>query len=119
MGCRGFLTSFFYQRREWTPDAATGRMKAEETTEAPVEIAAQKVFLAIGFSRPTSGLADAFGLRTDERGYVVTKPNGIGAFCAAEGIFVCGDMRRGPAQVASALYDGKRCAEAVNAFLMT
>lgn len=70
-------------------------MKAEETTEAPVEIAAQKVFLAIGFSRPTSGLADAFGLRTDERGYVVT------------------------ALVASALYDGKRCAEAVNAFLMT
>lgn len=54
-------------------------MKAEETTEAPVEIAVQKVFLAIGFSRPTSGLADAFGLRTDERGYVVTKPNGIGA----------------------------------------
>ena len=116
---KGAVRGVRFARLKWTPDAATGRMKAEETTEAPVEIAAQKVFLAIGFSRPTSGLADAFGLRTDERGYVVTKPNGIGDFCAAEGIFVCGDMRRGPALVASALYDGKRCAEVVNAFLMT
>jgi glutamate synthase (NADPH/NADH) small chain len=71
-----------------------------EQSGAPVEIAADLVLLAMGFTSK--------------------RPEGMAGYATAEpGIFACGDMRRGQSLVVWAIREGRECAAAVDQWLKT
>lgn len=78
------------------------------------EIPAQHVFLAMGFTGPERGLADALGLALDGRGNVVTDAMGR---TSREHVFAAGDVSRGQSLVVWAIADGRRVARGVDASL--
>ncbi len=87
-------------------------------TEIPgtaFEIKADLVLLAMGFVGPRkSSLID--GLELDPRGNV--KANTLAYATSQDGVFACGDMRRGQSLVVWAIREGRQCAHAVDRALM-
>jgi len=68
---------------------------------------ADLVLLAMGFTGPEPRLFDELGAAPSREGYATTRP----------GVFAAGDCRRGQSLVVWAIEEGRRCAEAVNAWL--
>ena len=80
------------------------------------ELAADLVFLAMGFTGPErTGLLDDLGVEIDARGNVVRDD---GWATSEEGVFVCGDAGRGQSLIVWAIAEGRSCAAAVDAHLM-
>jgi glutamate synthase (NADPH/NADH) small chain len=76
---------------------------------------ADLVLLAMGFLGPEQGgVVAELALETDERSNV--KTNGFET--SSEGVFSCGDMRRGQSLVVWAIHEGRECARTVDAYLM-
>ena len=75
---------------------------------------ADLVLVAIGFSHPEhEGLLTELGVDLDRRGNVKA-----GAFVSSvDGVFACGDARRGQSLVVTAIAEGRRCARAVERWL--
>ena len=90
----------------------------------PVEIAgseftlkADLILLAMGFLGPrAAGLIEQAGVELDPRGNVAADTVGYGS--SKDGIFACGDMRRGQSLVVWAIREGRQCARAVDLHLM-
>ncbi len=79
-------------------------------------LSADRVFLAMGFiGSPSEGLIDSLGVQLDEKGNVASQNNYV---TSEEGVFVCGDMRRGQSLVVWAIADGRECARSVDRFLV-
>lgn len=99
-------------------DAKTRRLKEVEGSD--FEIPVNRVFLAMGFVSPDASLLDAFGVSADPRGNVLADTeSGKNAFATSvEGIFACGDVRSGQSLVVRAMSEGRRCARAVDLYLM-
>ena len=78
---------------------------------APMKLPADLVLLAMGFTgSPPDGILAKAGVALGEAGrYETSRP----------GVFACGDMRRGQSLVVWAIREGRECADAVNAFLMS
>jgi glutamate synthase (NADPH/NADH) small chain len=94
-----------------------GKMSEIEGSER--EIPADFVFLAMGFVHPEGGILDAFGVEKDARGNARAATEGDGAYATnVPKVFAAGDMRRGQSLVVWAIAEGRRCAHAVDAFLM-
>jgi len=73
---------------------------------------ADLVFVAIGFSHPEhAGLVEALGVDLDARGNVRA---GASFETSVEGVYACGDARRGQSLVVTAIAEGRRCAAAVD-----
>ncbi|MDD6023500.1 MAG: FAD-dependent oxidoreductase [Oscillospiraceae bacterium] len=69
------------------------------------------LIVAAGFIGPEAETAAAFGVETDGRSNI------LGYKTNAEKIFACGDCHTGQSLVVKAMVDGRKCAEAVDAFL--
>jgi glutamate synthase (NADPH) small chain len=76
---------------------------------------ADLVLLALGFTGPVrNGLVDQLGVALDERGNVRAGDDGM---TSVPGVFVAGDMRRGPSLVVWAITEGRRAADSIHRWL--
>jgi glutamate synthase (NADPH/NADH) small chain len=71
----------------------------------------------MGFTGPrTAGLVDQAEVALDARGNVAANVQDYAT--SQDGIFACGDMRRGQSLVVWAIREGRQCARAVDLSLM-
>ena len=111
IGTSGQLTALECVRVEWI----NGKMQDVPGSEFTLK--ADLVLLAMGFLGPnTSGLIEQAGVELDPRGNV--KANMTDYATSEDGIFACGDMRRGQSLIVWAIREGRQCARAVDLHLM-
>lgn len=111
----GRVSAVCLQRMRWEklPD---GRQQKRLVEEPPRVLDAQLVLIAIGFAHPVhDALISDMGLELDARGNVLAPDPVYQA--SLEGVFSCGDMRRGQSLVVRAIREGRQCARAVDMFL--
>jgi glutamate synthase (NADPH/NADH) small chain len=102
-------------RLEWV-QGENGRPSMRELPGSEFELDCDLVLLALGFLGPEKpGLLTDLGVRLDERSNVAVDSNYMSS---VPGVFSCGDMRRGQSLVVWAIWEGRECARAVDAFLM-
>jgi glutamate synthase (NADPH/NADH) small chain len=77
--------------------------------ERPVEL----LLVAVGFTGPEPEIPTALDLALDDRGNVLAESYAT----SVEGVFAAGDARLGASLVVTAIDEGRKCAEAVHAFL--
>jgi glutamate synthase (NADPH/NADH) small chain len=95
---------------------ANGRVTFDPVPGTAVELPADLVLLAMGFSGPErSGPVHQFGLKLTERGTVWRDANWM---TSVPGVFTAGDMQRGQSLIVWAIADGRSCARGVDLFLM-
>lgn len=85
------------------------------------ELKADYVFLAMGFVHPLDAVLDSFGIERDKRGNALALPDSEverGYQTSVPKVFAAGDMRSGQSLVIRAVADGRKCARAVDKFLM-
>ncbi len=93
-----------------------GRMSFEPVEGSEVELKADLVLLAMGFTGPeTNGLLDQFEVALDPRGNVQRDDDWASS---VPGVFVCGDAGRGQSLIVWAIAEGRSCAASVDEFLM-
>ncbi|HEX2703510.1 MAG TPA: FAD-dependent oxidoreductase, partial [Solirubrobacteraceae bacterium] len=77
------------------------------------ELQADLVLLAMGFLHPEHAIPQQLGLELDARGNVHAP-----AYAASlDGVFACGDARRGQSLIVWAINEGRQCARAVERHL--
>ena len=89
-----------------------GALVAEPGSD--LEIPAERVFLAMGFTGPEPALLDALGVEKDARGNARSDAQGR---TSRVGVFAAGDVSRGQSLVVWAIADGRRVARGVDTFL--
>ena len=96
----------------WPPWRATtwARRLDFEPTGETLELPADLVLIAIGFTGPERELPEALGA-TVERTIVTSD------YAAADGVFAAGDARRGQSLIVTAIAEGRECARAVQRYL--
>src|SRR5690606_7971819 len=93
-----------------------GENGLREIPGSEFSIKADLVLLAMGFVGPrTTGLIEQADVALDARGNV--KANVFDYVSSEEGVFACGDMRRGQSLVVWAIREGRQCARAVDLHL--
>ncbi len=92
----------------------------EEVEGSDFEIPVGRVFLAMGFMHPDAAILQAFGVQTDTRGNALaqTESSKDPFATSVKGVFACGDTRSGQSLVVRAMSEGRRCARAVDTYLM-
>ena len=106
-------------RVEWKRDPATGQMKMVEVAGSELDLPADLVLLAMGFTGPVPSILESFGVEKDARGNAKATIDGDGCYATSVGkVFAAGDMRRGQSLVVWAIREGRQCARAVDEFLM-
>jgi glutamate synthase (NADPH/NADH) small chain len=114
-GKDGKLTKLHGIRLEWYK-AVDGRFVNREVPGSEFEMDVDLVFLAMGFLGPEKpGPLQQSGVELDPRGNV--KTNGHYA-SSVPGVFAAGDCRRGQSLVVWAIAEGRKCARAVDTYLM-
>ena len=92
-----------------------GRM--QEVAGSEFVLKADLIFLAMGFVGPVqAGMIDQAEVALDPRGNVAADTEDY--LTSQEGIYACGDMRRGQSLVVWAIREGRQCARAVDLQLM-
>jgi glutamate synthase (NADPH) small chain len=100
-------------RLNWKRD--DGRMVMEEVPGSDFELECELVLLALGFLGPEpDGIIAELGLRLDARGNIATDNYAA----SVPAVFAAGDARRGQSLVVWAIWEGRECARACDAFLM-
>jgi len=115
-GSNGKIEALECVRLEWTtgPD---GRQRMTEIPGSEFTLKADLVLLAMGFLGPVrEGMIEQLGVALDPRGNVAANTNDYKS--SVEGVFACGDMRRGQSLVVWAIREGRQCARAVDEALM-
>jgi glutamate synthase (NADPH/NADH) small chain len=74
---------------------------------------AELVLLAMGFLGPEASVLEQLGVEKDAR----SNANAPRYATSADGVFAAGDARRGQSLIVWAINEGRRCAEAVDAWL--
>lgn len=111
IGNNGQLTGLECVRVEWVD----GRM--QEVPGSEFVLQADLVLLAMGFVGPNAaGMIEQAGVELDTRGNVKADTNAYAT--SQDGIFACGDMRRGQSLIVWAIREGRQCARAVDLHLM-
>ncbi|MFP5454862.1 MAG: FAD-dependent oxidoreductase, partial [Alphaproteobacteria bacterium] len=111
IGTNGQLTGLECVRVEWVD----GRM--QEVPGSEFTLQADLVLLAMGFVGPNAaGMIEQAGVELDGRGNVKADTNAYAT--SQDGIFACGDMRRGQSLIVWAIREGRQCARAVDLHLM-
>jgi len=92
----------------------------KEIPHSDFELAADLVFLAMGFVNPIyAGLLEELGVALDGRNNVKANTEGSNAYhTSIPQIFAAGDMRRGQSLVVWAIREGRQCARSVDDYLM-
>jgi glutamate synthase (NADPH/NADH) small chain len=116
IGSNGQLEALECVRLEWTT-GSDGRMRMTEIPGSAFTLKADLVLLAMGFLGPVrEGLLEQAGVALDARGNVAA---GTADYkTSVDGVFACGDMRRGQSLVVWAIREGRQCARAVDEALM-
>jgi glutamate synthase (NADPH/NADH) small chain len=100
-------------RLDWKRD--NGRMVMEEIPGSEFELECDLVLLALGFLGPEpDGIVAELGLKLDQRGNIACQ----NYITSVPGVFAAGDGRRGQSLVVWAIWEGRECARAVDAYLM-
>jgi len=95
--------------------ASDGRMAMEEIPGSDFELDCDLVLLALGFLGPEpEGIITQLGLKLDPRSNVLCD----NYLSSVPGVFAAGDARRGQSLVVWAIWEGRECARAVDAYLM-
>ncbi|MBU1448075.1 MAG: glutamate synthase subunit beta [Gammaproteobacteria bacterium] len=93
--------------------------KMVEVSGSELELKADHVFLAMGFTNPLAQVLDAFGVQKDGRGNALATTEGEKCYqTSVKKVFAAGDMRRGQSLVVWAIREGRQAARAVDEFLM-
>jgi len=100
-------------RLEWVKD--NGRMAMKEIPGSEFEMEADLVLLAMGFVGPEKYVPEKLGVALTDRGNVAADDHGWAT--NVDGVFACGDMRRGQSLVVWAIWEGRECARAVDTYL--
>jgi glutamate synthase (NADPH/NADH) small chain len=86
----------------------------EKIEGSEFEIPAELVLLAMGFLHPQAeGIVEGLGLELDPRGNIADRE----WKASRDGVFACGDARRGQSLVVWAISEGRQCAQAVDRWL--
>ena len=110
VGTNGVVEGLECVRVEWV----NGQM--QEVPGSTFTLKADLIFLAMGFVGPRkTGMLDQSGVALDARGNVAANMTDYAT--NQEGIFACGDMRRGQSLVVWAIREGRQCARAVDIYL--
>ncbi|MDH5672882.1 MAG: glutamate synthase subunit beta [Myxococcales bacterium] len=110
----GNVSKLHAVRLRWVIDEH-GRRRMEEIEGSQFELGADLVLLALGFLGPEKGaLLTDLGVEFTERGAVKA---GEDYRTSVEGVFACGDLRRGQSLVVWAIWEGRECACHVDAML--
>lgn len=110
-GHNGVLEGLECVRVEWN----NGKM--EEVAGSAFTLKADLILLAMGFLGPVkAGMLEQAGVALDGRGNVAANTDDYAT--SVDGIFSCGDMRRGQSLVVWAIREGRQCARAVDMALM-
>ena len=97
-------------------DETTGRMKMVPVEGSERTVPAQLVLIAAGFLGSEQYVTEAFGIETDGRTNVKTKP---GEFASSKKkIYAVGDMHRGQSLVVWAISEGRSAAREIDRDLM-
>jgi len=116
VGKNGKVTALEGVRVEWVKDE-NGRMQMREIPGSEFTLPADLVLLAMGFVGPeTSGIVRSLGLELDPRGNIACDERYMAK--DKEGVFSCGDARRGQSLVVWAIWEGRECARMVDQWLM-
>ena len=97
-------------------DETTGRIRMVPAEGTEKTVKAQLVLIAAGFLGSETYVTESFGVETDGRTNVKTKPGEYST--SKEKIFVAGDMHRGQSLVVWAIAEGRGAARAVDEALM-
>jgi glutamate synthase (NADPH/NADH) small chain len=101
-------------RLDWTQD--NGRPVMKEVAGSEFNIDCELVLLALGFLGPEPDTMIAqLGVGLTERGNVNVDTD---YQTSVNGVFACGDMRRGQSLVVWAIWEGRECARGVDRVLM-
>ena len=112
----GRLTGIEIINIEWQPNPDGGRPIMTKLEETRRILPAQLVLLAMGFRGPEGGIAEELGLELDPR--TNFKADHEVYTTNVEGVFSCGDCRRGQSLVVWAINEGRGCAREVDKYLM-
>ncbi len=115
-GDNGVVEKLHGVRLEWQYDENGRPSKMTEIAGSEFEMDADLVLLALGFVGPEQGgpIGD-LGLELDQRGNIVADDRYMSS---SEGVFACGDARRGQSLVVWAIWEGRECARGVDRYLM-
>ena len=113
-GHNGHVTKLHGIRLNWQR-TSDGRMVMEEIPGSDFELDCDLVLLALGFLGPEpEGIISQLGLKLDPRSNVLCD----NYQSSVPGVFAAGDTRRGQSLVVWAIWEGRECARAVDAYLM-
>jgi glutamate synthase (NADPH/NADH) small chain len=113
IGENGQVRKLHGVRLNWKRDG--GRMVMEEIAGSDFELDCDLVLLALGFLGPEpEGIISQLGLTLDPRSNVATD----NYMASVPGVFAGGDTRRGQSLVVWAIWEGRECARACDAYLM-
>jgi len=112
-GENGVVKKLHGVRLNWKND--NGRMLMEEIPGSEFVLDCDLVLLALGFLGPEpDGVVAGLGLKLDQRGNIACE----NYQSSVPGVFAAGDARRGQSLVVWAIWEGRECARAVDAYLM-
>ncbi len=81
------------------------------------EVACDKLILAIGQKPFARIVSTTTGIKTNERGYVVTESDPYYGMTTRAGVFAAGDVVHEPKTVILAMREGRKVAESIDAYL--
>jgi glutamate synthase (NADPH/NADH) small chain len=114
-GHDGQVSGVWLQHLHWRK-TADGHWEKYHADESPQQRDAQLVLIAIGFAHPVhDALLSDLALTLDMRGNVSASDADYQT--SLEGVFSCGDMRRGQSLIVWAIREGRQCARSVDVFL--
>ncbi len=103
-------------RVEWHANQNGAAPQMSEIAGSEFEIEVDLVLLALGFLGPEKNtVIQQLGVDLTDRGNVKVDSNYMSS---AQGVFSCGDARRGQSLVVWAIWEGRECARGVDRFLM-
>jgi glutamate synthase (NADPH/NADH) small chain len=89
----------------------------QEIAGSEFVLPADLILLAMGFVGPKkAGLLAQAGVALDQRGNVSADTQSYAT--SEDGVYACGDMRRGQSLIVWAIREGRQCARAVDEMLM-
>jgi glutamate synthase (NADPH/NADH) small chain len=80
-------------------------------------VACDKVIIAVGQKPFARIVSTTTGIKTNDRGFVVTESEPYYGMTTRQGVFAAGDVVHEPKTVILAMREGRRVAEAIDAFL--
>ncbi len=105
---------------EWGEPDETGRRSMQEIPGGEMEIPADLVLMAMGFTQPqTNTFVEELGLELDKNRFGQGIKGGYGDYkTSKDNVYVCGDARRGQSLVVWAIHEGREAARAIDCDLM-